>query len=391
MAKGDDVIARKKNKANRKKLEKQGSSNVSARIASIIAAKKRRKAGNRRICQGMCFSLPTPDDPFNDRQGKKDPLVKDTKKKVRSQAVKAVHEKGSASGKGTAGNSDAKAANFGNGMGNSRPSKNERVKGTESVSNVGKDRFVDSGKTKQNGALENSGYPSKFLILCLKTIQDSLCHCDAENGEKISPFFVNAWGVEFWKLYATGMDILETSGTASSVEQIAWIVSTAADSIARREKEGLSFSSPSLLYLVPTREKASEVRNICKPLKALGIHTVSIHAGAALDHQIDGLKSCEPEFLVSIPERLLELISLKAVDISGISLLVIDGSLVEGRSQDMITSIKKFISGDHRTILFSNSDSGILKFDNILKGPIQKLSLDDSIASLNTCIKRLKT
>lgn len=51
MAKGDDTIARKRNKANRKKLGKQGSSNVSARVASIIAAKKRRKSGKRRICQ----------------------------------------------------------------------------------------------------------------------------------------------------------------------------------------------------------------------------------------------------------------------------------------------------------------------------------------------------
>nr|CAN62968.1 hypothetical protein VITISV_032272 [Vitis vinifera] len=33
------------------------------------------------------------------------------------------------------------------------------------------------------------------------------------------------------------------------------------------------------------------------------------------------LKSCEPEFLVATPERLLELISLKAIDISGVSLL----------------------------------------------------------------------
>lgn len=33
------------------------------------------------------------------------------------------------------------------------------------------------------------------------------------------------------------------------------------------------------------------------------------------------LKGCEPEFLVSTPERLLELVSLKAIDISGVSLL----------------------------------------------------------------------
>lgn len=57
MAKGDDAIARKKNKATRKKLGKQGSSNVSARVASIIAAKKRRKAGKRRMCQVISPSI----------------------------------------------------------------------------------------------------------------------------------------------------------------------------------------------------------------------------------------------------------------------------------------------------------------------------------------------
>ena len=37
----------------------------------------------------------------------------------------------------------------------------------------------------------------------------------------------------------------------------------------------------------------------------------------------DSLKSCEPEFLMSTPERLLELVTSKAIDISGVSLLVI--------------------------------------------------------------------
>ena len=31
-----------------------------------------------------------------------------------------------------------------------------------------------------------------------------------------------------------------------------------------------------------------QVRSVCKPLKALGIHSVSLHAGASLDHQIQG-------------------------------------------------------------------------------------------------------
>lgn len=209
------------------------------------------------LLQGMCFSLPTPDDPFNDRAGKMEVLVKEAKKRARSQSVgRAVNGKDSESGKGFPQKSNSKADNLGKSVfGHAK----EQVKETRSISNVGENHLVDSGMIKQQHESDNSGCPSKFLMLCLKTIQDSLCQADSENVEMVSPFFANAWGLEFWKFYAAGTDILETSPSCSSVEQIAWIVSTAADSIARREKEGVSFSGPFLLYLVPEKEKASEV------------------------------------------------------------------------------------------------------------------------------------
>lgn len=52
MAKGDDNVQRKKNKLTRKKMSrKNDTATVSARIAAIIAAKKRRKSGKRSMCQ----------------------------------------------------------------------------------------------------------------------------------------------------------------------------------------------------------------------------------------------------------------------------------------------------------------------------------------------------
>lgn len=50
MAKGDDAVRKKRNKINRKRMRNSESA-VSARVASIIAAKRRRKAGKRRICE----------------------------------------------------------------------------------------------------------------------------------------------------------------------------------------------------------------------------------------------------------------------------------------------------------------------------------------------------
>ncbi|XP_031264343.1 uncharacterized protein LOC116122655 [Pistacia vera] len=405
MTKGDDSVMRKKNKARRKKLnKKESSSKVSARVAAVIAAKKRRKSGTRRQCQGMCFSLPTPDDPFNDRHGKKEFQTKETKKKMPLQADKKAFVKGKSDilKKGTNGKNNGmvdcverinkKVINL----------KNEQSKSITSIDNMGLRSPINFGRTEiqlngkgfANGhqvqASENSDCPSKFLILCLNAIQNALHHEGTYSVEEGKPLFVNSWGIDFWRCYSSETDILETSGSSSTTEQIAWMVSTAADNIARKEKEGFSFSSPFLLFLVPSQEKAAKVRSVCKPLKPLGIHTVSLHPGAALDHQINGLKSCEPEFLVSTPERLLELVSLKAIDISGVSMLVVDGlqSLGNGGHLSTVNSIRQSISGKPHTVLFSDclGYASVPAVQNLLTGSVYRLSLNDSISSQSSCI-----
>ncbi len=58
MAKGDDAKMKKRNKANRKKIEKRDSkASVSTRVAAIIASKKRRKSGKRRMCEVHSMGL----------------------------------------------------------------------------------------------------------------------------------------------------------------------------------------------------------------------------------------------------------------------------------------------------------------------------------------------
>ncbi|GMI80562.1 hypothetical protein like AT2G28600 [Hibiscus trionum] len=394
MAKGEDSVRRKKNKVQRKKLNrKNDSSTVSARIASIIAAKKRRKAGKRRMCQGMCFSLPTPDDPFNERLDKKDISKRETNKTMPSKRDREVSAKRKDNG-------PTKGSVLGNSV---KVDSLEKVNGKVTASNVGKTRHIDSGRLeiwpdgKKAGVNANrelacgsSDGPSKYLILCLKTIEDSLYPDGTYNGEEGKRLFLNPWGIEFWKCYSAGKDILETSGSPSDFEQIAWIASTAADVISRREREGHLFTGPFLLFIVPSKEKALKVRSLCKPLKARGVHTVSLHPGASIDHQISGLQSCEPEFLVSTPERLLELVSLKAIDISGVSTLVIDGleSTSGGCYLDTIKSIKQAISGKPHTTVFFNSfsNASVPAVQNLLNGLVYRLSLNDSVASQSACI-----
>lgn len=398
MAKGDDAKMKKRNKANRKKIEKRDSkASVSTRVAAIIASKKRRKSGKRRMCEGMCFSLPTPDDPFNDMHGKQDFKGMEPKKKRSSKEDKSglVNGKDAALRKGTQARNVTKLNQLEVDL------KDEQKGSVISINDLGQKCLVDpEGKVqviekegnhgRHGWAFENSDCPSKFLIMCLNSIESALRQDGTHISEEDKPLFVNAWGVEFWKCYSAGKDILETSGSSSSVEQIAWMVSIAADTIARKEKEGLTFASPFLLFLVPSQEKAVKVRAICKPLKALGIHTVSIHPGASLDHQIQGLKSCEPEFLVSTPERLLELVTSKAIDISGVSLLVVDGlkPLSNGGFPDMIKTIRQSILGNPLTVVFDDcfSHASVPLVQNLLLGSTYRLSLNDTITSLSSCI-----
>ncbi|XP_043707292.1 DEAD-box ATP-dependent RNA helicase 20 isoform X2 [Telopea speciosissima] len=393
MGKGDDALRRKKNKVIRKRMQKDPSS-VSSRVAAIIAAKQRRKSGKRRMCEGMCFGLPTLEDPFNDRHGKKDVNIKKAKTVHSSQ-----QDRGSASKKDSGGRNPEKlenrkpnketAMNPKNGQnkreGQPQAAPSKPVKANAKL--IGKGREIHA---KNRGLYGSSDCPSKFLIMCLNAIQNALPHDGTLNGNKDTPLLVNTWGFEFWKCSSAGLDILETTGACSTTDQIAWMASTAADTIARKEKEGLSVASPFLLFLVPSQEKAIKVRSVCKPLKSLGIHTVSVHPGASLEHQIHGLRSCEPEFLVSTPERLLELISSKAIDITGVSSLVVDGleAFVEGEFLEKIKSIRQSISGDPQTVLFSNcfehTSSSVVQ--DLLVGPINRLSLNKSTTSQSAYI-----
>ncbi|CAN6330523.1 unnamed protein product [Urochloa humidicola] len=362
MAKGDDALARKRNRVRRKRLRSSENA-VSARVAAIIANKRRRKSGKRRGCEGMCFSLPTPDDPFNERHGKKrkgeEEPTDDTEDAAAADAV-AKDDNPKKKDGSTKKQPPAKA-------GAKSKSKAIRERATEAE----EDR-VDFDR------------PSKFLVVCLNAIRDAVA---PEDGSGSSIHGAGDWGVELWRSCSAPApsDVLDTSGAGATMEQTAWLVSTACDIVARKERLGMVVSCPFLLYLVPSQEKATQVRSICKPLKPLGIHSVSLHPGASIEHQISGLKTCEPEFLIATPERLLELVSLKAIDISNVSMLVIDGlkCFLELNVSDRIFSIRDAISSNPQITIFTDpSDKNVATMaKNLLRGKITKLCINDSVSS----------
>ncbi|XP_078434822.1 P-loop containing nucleoside triphosphate hydrolases superfamily protein [Wolffia australiana] len=354
MAKGDDAVARKKNRASRKKgRAMKTKESVSARVAAIIASKRRRKSGKRRVSEGMCFTLPTPENPFNDRN---DPVAK---------KEKLLH-------------------------GDLSRKKKDTVAPSSSLPRLGNETTKSSsepdclGKAKPGANADLGERVSKYLILCLKAIQEATSlysEMDEADDRNQSQFLACKWGIDFWSSLFSGFDVADSSGDCASREQTAWLVSVASDIISRRENEGLVVPTPFLVFLVPSQDRAAEARLLCKPLKALGIHTVSLHPGASLDHQVRGLKSCEPEFIISTPERLRTLVSMGAVDISAVSLLVVDGlgTLVASGCVEDIKSIKKQLSDNHRTVVFGVKQGGRGSSDalmtNLVREPVRRLPL----------------
>lgn len=209
----------------------------------------------------MCYSLPTPEDPFNDKHGKEENKTRVPKKKpTRSPKDDTILLNGE-SGPGRKG-----------AVGRDISQKLNQQTGTGSVAannSLGRECIINSEKknievadlcgARQLGC-EISEFPSKFVFWCLSAIENALRHGDAYTDGEGNSFFLNSWGLEFSKCYSTGKDLMDTSGTSATTEQIAWVVSAAADTFVRKEKQGLSFACPFLLFLVPSHEKAVQVR-----------------------------------------------------------------------------------------------------------------------------------
>ena len=137
--------------------------------------------------QGMCFSLPT--YPFNDRLDKKDISRRETNKimpsrldrKISTKRKDAVPTKGSVLGHNVKVDSLKKINE------KVMTLKDEQKKSVTLIDNVGKTRLIKSGRMlfqsdgkkvgihgHQEQACESSDCPSKYLILCLKAIENAL-------------------------------------------------------------------------------------------------------------------------------------------------------------------------------------------------------------------------
>ncbi|KAH9317645.1 hypothetical protein KI387_019414 [Taxus chinensis] len=417
MGKGEDAIAKKRSKATRKRLRKDLATS-SEHINGIIAAKRRKKDQKRRMCRGMCYSLPTPENPFNDVIEHSSQKKQGGKKKVLSETEVKKQKRGE---KRDAGRHETSFAEeeINNSSQKKKKRKKDLMDDTE-ASQLQKTVFefdkvckpaedgIESKQKKDKLSRRASSHGhcriaedlSNLQInaipeMVLKLSLDAIRKIELEDGimpvgfQKLT--LNNKWGTEFWNAYLKGSNILGISKASFDLEQTAWIVSAAASHVINKSMRDSVIRGPMVLYIVASQEHARKVRMLFKPLKKiLGIRSVSLHPGASIGHQVEGLRICIPEILVSTPERLLELIELEALDLSSISFLVIDGlkNILEGDFAENLKALRFHMSGNPQKAVLSNTYTGMSTAlaQYILKDPIHRVSSDSSIILQSACI-----
>jgi len=182
----------------------------------------------------MCFSLPTPEDPFNDRHDKKS--FKDDKPKPKPKPKE-----------------------------NLRLNKKEPhlLQPLRACQQQHKDQESEQPANKfEDGCL------SKYITLCLNAIQNAWNEEEEEEDGGVSSsgagadrthLLASSWGAELWRRCSSGCSVVDSSGGCASKEQLAWLLSTASDIVASKEKQGQVVANPFLLFIVPSQQKAIQV------------------------------------------------------------------------------------------------------------------------------------
>jgi superfamily II DNA/RNA helicase len=125
---------------------------------------------------------------------------------------------------------------------------------------------------------------------------------------------------------------------------------------------------PSALVLVPTRELAAQIETDLAPLaKALGAGVTSVYGGVGYGKQLAALRN-GVDVLIACPGRLTDLVERGSVDLSFVTMVVIDEA---DRMADMgfLPVVRRLVdrTGDPRQVLL---------FSATLDGPVDRLVRD---------------
>jgi len=118
-----------------------------------------------------------------------------------------------------------------------------------------------------------------------------------------------------------GRDVLGQGRTGSG-KTLAFALPVVARLAATPRRQG--DRRPRALVLVPTRELASQVEAVIRPLAAIvGLRTATVFGGVAAGPQLSALRA-GVEIIIGCPGRLADHLGTRALDLSGIEITVID-------------------------------------------------------------------
>ena len=93
------------------------------------------------------------------------------------------------------------------------------------------------------------------------------------------------------------------------------------DILARAERK----KAPAMLVITPTRELAMQIQEVCQTIaRTRGLRVANVVGGVKIEPQIDRLAR-GVDVLIATPGRLIDLMNQKAVDLSQVQVLVLDG------------------------------------------------------------------
>eukprot|EP01133_Synstelium_polycarpum_P012958 gene12958-15227_t len=195
-----------------------------------------------------------------------------------------------------------------------------------------------------------------------------------------------------WPLVLTGLDVLGISlpGSGKTAGFLFPMVPHIQDRIANNT---LVPGSPCTLVLVPTRELARQIYAVSHKMNDLfGIRTLPIYGGVAKDPQIESLHNVNPHILISTPGRLVDLINMGQLNLSGVTMLVLDEAdkMLSMGLIPQLNNIRSQIMPRIQTLFFSATFPDSLKEiqDTWLNNPI-KLKIGSESLPSQTHIKQV--
>lgn len=141
------------------------------------------------------------------------------------------------------------------------------------------------------------------------------------------------------------------------------------------------------LILTPTRELVLQLEESFKVYsKYLPLSQLSIFGGVLSGSQLAALRK-RVDILIATPERLLDLVSQRYIDLSKIEILVLDEAdrMLDMRFSDDVKKILKLVSPKRQTLFFSATMSlNIRKFaDTMLKSPVE-ITVNSATSPIHT-------